>query len=232
MNPPPNRVEAGARRSTRRPPMLRKLAAALGGQRARLTICLALYGGSLGGSALLVNQLSRTKIPNVPQHMPADVAITLSAVAGLACAAATVATVRILTGEGRDQRARGIFAWLVVGFLFGVISAPLIGATLPMSTMIHGLTMGVVEVGDLPIAFLTALTSAPAFAITEGVLGLYTALLAGALFGAGAWLIDTANYAANRLVSAYAPYAMSIALSALFYGISTLGPPETLARLG
>ena len=207
----------------------------LGSRRGRLVVSLTLYGGALGGAALLVNLLSRTKYPETPEHMPADATILLSGGAAFVCAILGGLFAWWLSGgQGGHarERAQNIVVWLAAGFGFGIVSPVVTGASLPMSTMLLGWAHGLMSAGELPVEAVTSLMRAPSFAFTHGVFGLFTGMLAGALFGAGAWLVDIAVHSSNRAVSAYAPYAISAILSAVFYGIAALGPAESLTRLG
>ena len=201
-------------------------------RRGRLILCLALYGGTLGGASLLVNLLSRIDRPFEPEHMPADATLLFSAGAALLCGLMAGLMGHWLTSSQVKEAARGPHIWLAMGFIFGILSPALTGASIPMSTMLVALVRGVMDVGEMPIETLSAVMRAPSFIFTHGVFGLFTGLLAGALFGVGAWVIDVANYSSNRLVSAYGTYAIAAILAAVFYGIATLAPPESLARLG
>ena len=205
---------------------------ALCSRRGRLVISLSIYGGAVGAASLLVNLLSRSDFPNIPEHMPADATLLLSGGAAFVCAILAGLIAFWLTGGDERRSARGLIVWLAIGFGFGVLSPAVTGASLPMTTMLLGLGNGLMGVGELPIEIISAIMRAPSFVFTHGVFGLFTGFMAGALFGAGAWLVDRAAYSPSRLVSIYAPYAIAISLGGLLYGIAAFGPPETLARFG
>ena len=201
-------------------------------RRLRLIVSVALYGGALGGASLLVNFLARTDPPHVPQHMPADATILLSSGAVTMCAILAGLMTLWMSNPQERERARGLLVWLLAGFGFGVLSPVFTGAVLPLAMMFLATLNGDLPASDFLVHAASALLQAPSFAFTHGVFGLFTGLMAGALFGVGAWLVDMAAHYSDRKVSAYAPYAISVSLSLLFYGISAFGPPETLARFG
>lgn len=201
-------------------------------RRLSLVISLGVYGGALGGAAVLVNLLARTDPPHVPQHMPLDATILLSGGAALVCAALTALMTLWMTNPQERERARGLIVWLLAGFGFGILSPVFTGAVLPLAMMLLATFNGDLPASDFLVHTASALLQAPSFAFTHGVFGLFTGLMAGALFAVGGWLVDAAAHSRIRQVSAYAPYAISVSLSILFYGIATFGPPETLARFG
>ena len=201
-------------------------------RRLRLVICVAFYGGSLAAAALLVNFLARTDPPHVPQHMQADATLLLSGSAAAVCAILAGLMTLWMTNPQERERARGLLVWLLAGFGFGILSPVFTGAVLPLATMFLAISHGDLESGNILVHTASALLQAPSFAFTHGVFGLFTGLMAGALFGVGAWLIDAATHSSIRQVSAYVPYAVAVSLSLLLYGIAVFGPPETLARFG
>ncbi len=195
-----------------------------------LIICLAIYGGSLGASALLVNLLSRTKYPNIPEHMTFAPTIFMSGAAFIVCAALGAA-IAYWSGE-RDSALHSVIKWLLFGFAFGVASPVITGATLPFSLLLVNLESGVISLGELPAQMSGEIFRIPGFSFSHGVFGLFTGLLAGALFGLGALLISSLRELGGGQVARYGPYAVAITLSILFYAISVLGPAPTLARFG
>ena len=195
-----------------------------------LIICLAIYGGSLGASALLVNLLSRTKYPNIPEHMTFAPTVFMSGGAFIVCALLGGA-IAYWSGE-RDSALHSVIKWLLFGFAFGVVSPVITGATLPVSLVFVNLQAGVISFGDLPVQVSGELFRIPGFSFSHGVFGLFTGLIAGALFGIGALLISSLRELGSGPVARFGPYAVAIALALLFYAIATLGPAPTLARFG
>ena len=195
-----------------------------------MVICLAIYGGALGAASLLVNFLSRTKYPDIPEHMGLAPTLLLSGGAFVACAIFG-GIVAYWFGQ-RDEPLRNIMKWLAIGFGFGVLSPIITGGTLPLSLVFVELEAGVLSMGDVPVRLSNALFHMPRFALTHGVFGLFTGMLAGALFGVGALLISTLRESAGGAVAKYGPYVLAVLLSIIFYAISTLGPAPTLAKLG
>lgn len=199
-------------------------------QRGYLIICLAIYGGSLGAASLMVNLLSRTKYPNIPEHMTLAPTLLMSGGAFVVCAA--LGGLIAYWSSTRESEWRNIIMWLLLGFGFGVLSPIVTGGTLPLSLIFVELEAGILSAGEVPVRLSNGLFHIPRFAFTHGVFGLFTGFIAGALFGIGALLMSTMRESAGGAVAKYGPYALAIALSILFYAISTLGPAPTLAKLG
>lgn len=199
-------------------------------QRGYLIICLAIYGGALGASSLLVNFLSRTKYPDIPAHMELAPTLLLSSGAFVVCGVLG-GLIAYWFGQ-RDEPPRYIIKWLVIGFGFGVLSPIMTGGTLPLSLIFVELEAGVLSMGELPVRLTNALFHVPRFAFTHGVFGLFTGLLAGAIFGLGALFISSLREFTGGPLAKYGPYVLAFLLSVIFYAIATLGPAPTLARFG
>ena len=199
-------------------------------RRGYLIVCLAIYGGSLGAAALLVNLLSRTRYPNIPEHMTFAPTLLMSAGAFVVCAVLS-GLMAYWSGE-RDSAARRVIKWLLFGFGFGVLSPVITGGTLPLSLVFVELEAGLTSLGDAPVRLTNALFHIPRFAFTHGVFGLFTGMLAGALFGVGALFISSLRELSGGAVGRYGPYVLAVALSVLFYAIAVFGDAVTLARLG
>ncbi len=199
-------------------------------RRAYLVICLAIYGGSLGAAALLVNLLSRTKYPDIPEHMTLAPTLLMSGGAFLVCAVLG-GLIAYWSGE-RDGAARSVIKWALFGFAFGVLSPVITGGALPMILVFINLEAGIVSLGEAPVRLINALFHIPRFAFTHGVFGLFTGLLAGALFAIGSLFISSLREMAGGPLARFGPYVLAILLSIILYAIATLGPAPTLARFG
>ena len=205
---------------------------ALGTLRGRLVASLALYGAALGASAFIVNRLARMDRPQTPEHMSADATAIMSAGAAIVCGILAALIVLWMSSGFERRGARNPLVWLAAGFGFGILSPAVTGAALPMSIMFLEWRTGVVTAGEIPMGVLSSLMLAPNSVFLQGVFGIFTGLLAGALWGIGAIPIDFAANARNRAVAASGPWLIAIVLSAIFYGVSVLAPAEWLARFG
>ncbi len=201
-------------------------------RRLRLIVSVGLYGGALGGAALLVNFLARTDPPHVPEHMPVNATVLLSGAAVSACAILAVLMTLWMSNPSERERARGIFVWLIAGFGFGVLSPVATGAALPLAMVLLATQNGDLPFSDFLVHATSAVLQAPSSAFTHGVFGLFTGLMAGALFAVGAWALDWTTHSSTPKVPGYAPYILAAILSILFYGVAAFGPVETLARFG
>ncbi len=199
-------------------------------RRGYLIICLAIYGGSLGAASLLINLLSRTKYPDTPEHMMFTPTLFLSGGAFVVCA--IIGGLMAYSSGERDSAPRTIVQWLSFGFIFGLLSPIITGSTLPITTVFLSLEKGVITLGEIPSQMSGALFRVPSFSFTHGVFGLFTGLMAGAIFGIGSLLIYTLRDSTRGWLSIYGPYLLAVSLSILFYTIAAFGPAPTLARFG
>lgn len=195
-----------------------------------LVICLAIYGGALGASSLLVNFLSRTKYPDIPEHMALAPTILLSGGAFVVCAILG-GLIAYWFGQW-DEPLRYIIKWLAIGFGFGILSPIISGGTLPVSLVLVEIEAGVLSLGEAPVRLVNSLFHIPRFAFTHGVFGLFTGMLAGALFCFGALFISGLRELTRGPIARYGPYVLAVLLSIVFYAVSTLADAPTLARFG
>lgn len=211
---------------------LSSIRATLGTRRGRLVASLALYGAALGGASLIVNRLARMDRPQTPEHMSADATIFLSGGAAIACGFLAAIIVLWLTSGAEMRGARNPLIWLAAGFGFGILSPAVTGAALPMSLMLLEWRTDVISVGEVPMGVVSSLMFVPNSVFQQGVFGLFTGFLAGALWGIGAIPIDLAANSRNRAISTWGPWAIAAAFGAAFYSVSVLAPAEWLARFG
>ena len=199
-------------------------------RRVRLVICLGLYGSALGASSLLVSFLARTKYPIGPEHLEFVPSLLLSS--GGWIMGAIIAGLIGYWIAPTSERPHNIIVWLFIGFAFGVLLPFFSGALMPLGTLYLNIALGIIPQSELPMLVLEAILRAPSFAFTQGVLGLFTGLLAGALFGVGGWVIDIANTSRYPRVSRYAPYVLSLGLSGLVVAIAAFASADALSKLG
>ena len=209
---------------------LPRVASHLEKRRARLVICLGFYGSGLGASSLLVSFMARTRYPIEPEHLQFVPSVLLSS--GGWIMGAIIAGLIGYWIAPTSARPHNIVLWLVIGFAFGVLVPFFSGALMPLGTLYLDLTLGIIRLSDIPMLTLDGIMRAPVSAISQGVLGLFTGLLAGTLFGLGAWVMDIANTSSDPRVSTYAPYALSLGLSVGVVAIAAFGPADALAKLG
>ena len=202
-------------------------------ERARLIFCLAVYGGALGAAALIVNFISRTPYPQVPSHMPPPATAIFSVWAFLACGTLGALFARWFAAPFEDALIHRLLKWIVgIGLGFGIFSPALTGAFIPMSQVFIDAYYGGRAPLEIPAYALGALFRAPGFAISHGILGLFTGMLAGALFGAGAWGVNELNRSGSEPLAKYGGCVLALLLSAALYGVAVLAPAPSLERWG
>ena len=211
-------------------PPLRAISAPDPGRRIRLTASVTAYGIALGAAAILISIIARTSIYDEAEHLTSIHGV-LSALTG-ALAAALVTPLAIYHTRDRADESGGLLTWLLLGVGFGLASSFVTGGLLPLNAVIISFAEGVIGLGELPsLAFEAALRGIRSFYV-EGALAIFTWLLAGALFGAGAWVIDMLNASPNVVTSKYGTWAVALALGLTVVVIAVFGPPETLRKLG
>ena len=200
--------------------------------RGRLVASLALYGAALGAASMIVNRLARMDRPQTPEHMSADATIIMSLGAAIVCGVLAALIVLWMSSGFERRGARNPIIWLAAGFGYGILSPAVTGVALPMSIMFLEWRTGVIGAGEIPMGVISSLMLAPNSVFLQGVFGIFTGLLAGALWGIGAIPIDFAANARIRPIAEWGPWLIAIALGAIFYGVSVLAPAEWLARFG
>ena len=199
-------------------------------RRITLEACVTIYAAALGSSAVLVYFMVRTEAWKEPEHLALVQATFVSLVGATAAILLTWPVVHQLSDGARKPQ--GLLMWLVLGIGYGLLLPPLTGALLPLSVVFINLTLGIIELGELPSEFMEALFRAPLNSIIYGSLAIVNGLLAGVLFSSGAWLIDRLNASSDPVISARGPWAVVILLGGTIIALAAFGPPETLARLG
>ncbi len=201
------------------------------GQRIRLTACTILYAGAIGAAAIPVTFLAKTdEVLREPERLPL---IPLLIFSGTGAAAGMLLVWPLILWLTKDSsRPRGLLVWCIIGFGYGVLFPFLSGALLSLSAVLVELALGAIDSGELLSRMLDAVFRAPLNAVTHGAIGLLTGLIAGGIFGTGAWIIDTLNGSRNALISRYAPWSIALLLGFLALFISASASPDILARLG
>lgn len=200
---------------------------------ARLTTSLALYGGALGAGALLVALLAQTaqeRYPAEPEHLALVPSLILSS--GGFLVGALIAGLVTYTVAYNRREPLNLLIWIAVGFGFGVLLPVFTGVVLPFAMVFVELDQGTIELSDVFIELSNAIFRAPGATFSHAVFGLFSSLLAGFVFGIGAWLVDTANAASRLWMSRYGSYGIAVVLSILAIGFAAFGPPSFIARLG
>ena len=207
--------------------------------RIRFAACLAVYGAAIGAAAVLVNFLSQGDPLEVPQHMPFGPALLFSSAAALAGIVITGPVSYWLYGQApvfyanKYREPRSFLVWTALGLGYGLLFPLLMGAYfLPMSFRFLDFVNGILNVPELVSSGIDLVLMSPFFSVILGFQLFFTGLIAGVLFGVGAWVIDRFNTSADPATARYGTWAMALALSAIVIAIVAFGPVSTLSRLG
>lgn len=198
--------------------------------RIRLTASVTVYGIALGAAAVLISIIARTGVFEEAEHL-APIPAVFSALMG-ALTALIITPLAIYHARDRADESSGLLIWLAIGLGFGVASSFLAGGLIPLNVVVISLAEGAVGIGELPsLALEAALRGIRSFYV-EGALAIYTWLLAGALFGIGAWIIDRLNASPYPVASKYGTWAVALSLGVTVVAVAAAGSPEALRKLG
>ena len=210
-------------------------------QRVRFTICLAIFGGTLGAVTVLVNFLSQTISPVYgPEHMSFGRSLLFASGGALAGILVSAPTAYWLFGtrpvfSAKRRQARGFLKWAIWGGLYGLVFPLVLGGfLLPMSGFFLDWYNGIFNVLGLFIKNLDLLTGRwipLAFVFGTGRL-FFTGLFAGLVFWPGAWLIDKFNTSSHQPTALYGSWIVAIGLSVLLVALLVFTPELTLSKLG
>ena len=201
--------------------------------RARLTISIGLYGGALGAGALLVSLLSQMApevYPDAPRHPGLVPSLILSS-GGFLVGALLAALAAYMAARDRHEPLK-LLVWMAVGLGFGIMLPVFTGAIIPFTMVFINLYEGTIEAGDVLIRLVDSVFLAPWATLFQAVFGLFSSMLAGLVFGLGAWLVNVANAASKSWIARYGTYGLAAALSIAVIGFVTFGSPTFLAKLG
>ncbi len=204
-----------------------------GTRRKWFACCLSLYGGAIGSAALIITLVAQSAAANYPQepnHISVGSYLILS-VGAIAIGAIISGLWAYWVGQ-RSKRPHHIILWLVFGFAFGILLPILTGFTIPTTITLLQLANADTLPGGALRAIADAVFQGIPFAFVYGTLGIFTGMLAGTMFGLGAWVIDMANASDRPHISRYGSLAMSVTLSVAVVAFAAFGPPTFLAKLG
>lgn len=198
--------------------------------RIRLTASVALYAAALGAAAILISIIARTGRFDDAEHL-ALVPGLFSAITGV-IAATIITPLAIYHLRHNADESGSIFLWLALGLGFGVASSFVAGGLFPLNVVFITFAEDDIKFGELPSFVVEGAFQGIRSFFIDGALAIYTWLLAGALFGTGAWIIDKLNASRNPVASKYGTWVVTLFLGLTIVAIAVLGPPETLRKFG
>ena len=201
---------------------------------------MALYGATIGGSAILINFLSRATFPEVPQHMSLAGSLFFGSVGAFTGGIITAPVAYLLYGglptfsfTARPKRGpRSPLAWGALGVGYGLIFPMLFGIFLPIFFRFLAFKNGLINVPELISSMIDLTMSSPFLAPILGSQYFFTGLTAGLLFGAGAWIIDIFNSSKDPATARYGTWAMAVVLSLVVVAVLLYVPETILAKGG
>jgi TRAP-type C4-dicarboxylate transport system permease small subunit len=116
--------------------------------------------------------------------------------------------------------------------VFGLLLPFVTGALLPASHVFLGLSLGVIQSGELISGLLSSIFRMPVEIIVHVAQGILTGMLIGVVFGVGAWILDRINWSRSTVVADIGSWTVAIVLGTGAVLLALFGSPDTLARLG
>ena len=179
-------------------------------RRVRFAASIAVYGGAIGAAAILVNFLSQVDVYQAPERLALGPSAMFAISGFLAGGMITWPTAFwIYGGLGffypKLRESRSLLVWGLLGFCYGVLFPLVMGALfLPVTLVFVDFANGLVSVPGLLTRFIDLATGLwAAVAFTFGFRLFFTGLMAGGLFGVGAWIIDNFNTSADPMTAKY-----------------------------
>ena len=189
-----------------------------------------MYGAALGSAAILITIMARTDKFDEAQHL-ALIPGLFSALTG-AIAATLITPLAIYHVREHADESGGLLLWLILGLGFGLAGSFVAGGLVPLNVVFITFAEGDIELGDLPSFVLEGAFQGIRSFFVDGALAIYTWLLAGVIFGVGAWVIDKLNSSPNLVASKYGTWVVTLFLGLGIVTIAVLGSPETLRKFG
>lgn len=209
-------------------------------ERIRFAACMAVYGATIGGCAILVNFLSRAQFPDVPEHMSLGASLFFASAGGLSGALLTAPLAYWMYGglptfsftPDPKRGPRSVTAWTVLGFGYGLALPLLLGIVLPVWLRFFAFYGGAISMMTLMSSLIDLTIGSLYLAPLFGFEYFFTSLVAGVLFAVGALLIDVFNSSKDRATAKYGSLSMAVGLSVLVVVLLVIVPETSLARLG
>ncbi|MBN4059441.1 hypothetical protein JYT32_00830 [Dehalococcoides mccartyi] len=189
-----------------------------------------MYSAALGSSAILVSIIARTDKFDDAEHLAFTPGL-ISALTG-AIAVTLITPLAIYHLRHYADESGSLLMWLTLGLGFGVASSFVTGALFPLNIVFITFAEGNIKFSELPSFVVEGAFQGIRSFFIDGALAIYTWLLAGTLFGIGAWIIDKLNASPNSVASKYGTWVVTLFLGLTIVAFAVLGPPETLRKFG
>ena len=227
------------RRGALRAPVLRVFHSwwsALDWDRWSFTAALSLYGGAVGGFAVVANLLGRTPGFLDPVRLNGSDGLFIYA-SGVTAGAALVVPMAYWAHGGKwastmGRRSLGLPQWSLLAVGYAIFFPLLIGGFfLPFALLFLSVYTGVIELTGLLYASADTLLLSPLRGLATGAGFLFSTMWCSAFFFVGAVLLDRLD-AKARPRQGIVRWIAALALSALVIAAAAFAPATLLARLG
>ena len=199
------------------------------------TAALSLYGGAVGGFAVVANLMGRTPGFLDPVRLNGSDGLFIYA-SGVTAGAAVVVPMAYWAHGGKwasnmGRRSLGILQWSLLAVGYAIFFPLLIGGFfLPFALLFLSVYTEVIELSGLLYASADTLLLSPLRGLATGAGFLFSAMWCSVFFFFGAVLMDRLDAKARPRQGVV--WIAALALSALVIAAATLVPTTLLARLG
>lgn len=192
-------------------------------------MCLIGLAAALGAAATLITFVIATDISREPEHLAFAPAMFFGATGGIAGA---LIVWPIISWLIKDNVAHSCREWMLVGLVFGLLLPFVTGALLPASHVFLGLSLGIIQPGELFSGLLSSFFRIPLEIVVHEAQGILTGMLVGVVFGVGAWALDQINWSRFTVIADFGPWTVATVLGTGALLLALFGSPEALTRLG
>ena len=192
-------------------------------------MCLTGLAAALGAAATLITFVISTDISREPEHLAFAPTMFFGATGGIAGA---LIVWPIISWLSKDNAAHSFREWMLVGAVFGLLLPFVTGALLPASHVFLGLSLGIIQPGELISSLLSSIFRMPVEIIVHVAQGILTGALVGAVFALAGWVLDRINWSRSTVVADFGPWTVATVLGTGAVLLALFGSPDALTRLG
>jgi hypothetical protein len=201
-------------------------------RRIRFIASITFFGGTIGTATVIVSILSRTPLWQDPGRLELVPGLFVYGSGTLAGMLLSAVLAYWSHAEGHRQPL-GIVLWLLLGAGYGLLLPFLTGAIfVPFSSMLFDLYQGLLDPVEAVNASIDIVLTSPVNAVIGGALLLRAGLIAGPIFGMGAWMIDKSHTSAHAGTARYGSWTTALVLGIAVLVFAAFAPAALLARLG
>ena len=210
-------------------------------ERVRFSIGVAIFGGTIGGSAIIINFLARFEFPNTPEHMNLISSIFFASSGAIGGILITGPIAYWIYGglpifkftPLRNRGPRKFHTWLLLGIGYGMTLPMVLGILLPIWYRFLFFYSGSINLPTLISSLIDLTMGSLYLAPLLGFQYFFTGIAAGAIFSIGAWTIDHISHKIRKgIIGPFIAWTISLWISGTIISLLLLLPETYLAQIG